>query len=69
MTTAQLELGHEGDNDAVRVAHWRFASLRCAGYNRRSARTLALRRDVDLHLAAHLLRTGCPVETARRILL
>jgi hypothetical protein len=69
MTTAQLELGHERDTDAERVAYWRFASLRCAGYDRRSARTVARRRDVDLHLAADLLRTGFPVETALRILL
>lgn len=69
MTTAQLELGHKRNNEAERVAHWRFASLRCAGYDGRSARTLARRRDVDLHLAADLLRAGCPVETALRILL
>lgn len=69
MTTAQLEVGHERDNEAEQVVHWRFETLRCAGYDRRSARELARRRDVDLHLAADLLRAGCPVETALRILL
>lgn len=69
MTTAQLEGLHERGTEGERVAHWRYETLRCAGYDRRSARTLARRRDVDLHLAAELLRAGCRVETALRILL
>lgn len=69
MTTAQLDLTNRQGDEGERVAHWRFETLRCAGYGRRSARTLARRRDVDLHLAADLLRAGCPVETALQILL
>lgn len=69
MTTAQLELRDGRRSEGERVAHWRFETLRCAGYDRHSARALARRRDVDLHLAADLLREGCPVETALRILL
>jgi hypothetical protein len=69
MTTAQLELTHGRGSEGERVAHWRFEALRCAGYDKRSAQTLARRRDVDLHLAADLLRAGCPAETALRILL
>jgi hypothetical protein len=30
---------------------------------------LAANRDIDLHRAVELLRRGCPVETAVRILL
>lgn len=69
MTTAQLELRDGRGSEGERVAHWRFETLRCAGYDKGSARTLARRQDVDLHLAADLRRAGCPVETALRILL
>jgi hypothetical protein len=52
-----------------RVFSWRHASLLAAGYEHRLAFKLALRRDVDLHLAIRLRQTGCPPETAARILL
>jgi len=51
------------------VALWRFEQLLQAGYPRRAASRLAKRSDVDLHLATDLLRRGCPVQTALRIML
>lgn len=61
--------------DAVRggvlprtVRSWRFDELMEAGYPQEEAYLLAKRFDVDLHEAIDLLRAGCPVETAIRIL-
>lgn len=51
------------------VELWRFEQLLHAGYDRRAASRLASRRDVDLHFATELVTSGCPVETALRILL
>jgi hypothetical protein len=51
------------------VIAWRAEELLRAGYKNGSALELAVRSDVDLHYAAKLLRSGCPVETALRILL
>jgi hypothetical protein len=51
------------------IALWRFEQLLQAGYPRRAASRLAKREDVDLHLAADLVKHGCPVETALRIML
>ena len=39
---------------------WRRASLLAAGYDQRLSLKLALRSDVDLHLAVQLGRDGCP---------
>lgn len=50
------------------VVGWRFDELRRAGYDERKAMELALRGDVDLHVALELMRRGCPVDTAMRIL-
>jgi hypothetical protein len=50
------------------VVAWRYEELKRAGYGEREAMELALRRDVDLHVALRLLRNGCPVEIAVRIL-
>jgi len=55
--------------DEERVFSWRHATLLAAGYEPRHAFKLALRPDVDLHLAVRLHRDGCPPETAARILL
>ena len=57
------------ETEEERVFSWRHASLLAAGYEHRLAFKLALRRDVDLHLAIGLRRDGCPPETAARILL
>ena len=51
------------------VFEWRLERLRQCGYPAREAAALAERRDVDLHGAVDLLRQGCPVELALRILL
>ena len=63
---------HELDalqTEEERVLSWRRESLLAAGYEARHALKLALRPEVDLHLAVRLRRTGCPRETALRILL
>lgn len=52
-----------------RVLLWRLDVLEQAGYDEEAAATLALRRDVDLHLAVALVARGCPPATALRILL
>jgi hypothetical protein len=51
-----------------RVFSWRHATLLAAGYDPRHAFKLALRSDVDLHLAVRMRKNGCPPETAVRIL-
>lgn len=50
------------------VQQWRLGQLERAGYPSSDALLLSGRPDVDIHDAAHLLRNGCPVETAVRIL-
>lgn len=57
------------EEEAERVLAWRLEELQRAGYERKMARTLAERADVDLHLATALLKSGCPVDTALRILI
>ena len=52
-----------------RVVDWRLRELRRAGYTDSGARSLAERVEIDLHRAIDLLKTGCPEETALRILL
>ena len=52
-----------------RVFSWRHASLLAAGYEHRLAFKLALRPEVDLHLAVRLPEAGCPPDLAARILL
>lgn len=52
-----------------RVSRWRREQLVRAGYDEVDALLLAETGEVDLHLATELLRRGCPVETALRILL
>jgi len=57
------------ETEEERVFSWRQESLLAAGYDLRHALKLALRPEVDLHLAGRLPRAGCPQETAARILL
>ena len=66
-TAAELELDY--DPEAERVLLWREEELERVGYERETARHLAERAYVDLHLAMDLLRRGCPADTAVRILL
>lgn len=65
-------IAHELDalqTEEERVFSWRHKSLLAAGYDARNALKLALRSEVDLHLAVRLGRAGCPPGTAARILL
>jgi hypothetical protein len=51
------------------VESWRAEQLEMAGYGAPAANELALRHDVDLHVAVDLVRRGCPAELALQILL
>ena len=66
MTVEQLE---QGGPTAEAVVAWRFEQLRRVGYDRREARLLSRRVDIDLHQAVDLLREGCSQELALEILL
>ena len=67
MTAA--EAGLIEDTELDRIESWRTEELRRAGFDRKAARTVAARHDVDLHVAVDLLRRGCPPEVALQILL
>jgi hypothetical protein len=67
MSTTEIEL-HE-ETEAERVVQWRAEELERAGYDEQTALRVALRADVDLHVAVGLAKRGCPPETALRILL
>jgi hypothetical protein len=69
MSTTAPELDLDYDAEAERVLLWREEELERVGYERETARDLAERAYVDLHLARDLLRRGCPADTALRILL
>jgi len=56
-------------SEAERIERWRVEELERAGYDAGAAAQLAVRSDVDLHLATALLANGCAPETALRILL
>ena len=51
------------------ILDWRLEQLIEAGYGKDDALRLAVQTEVDLHRAVALLRSGCPPETALRILL
>jgi hypothetical protein len=67
MASANLTLPRQAE--AERILNWRLEELERAGYDRPTARKLAERTDVDLHLAVALARGGCPSVTALSILL
>ena len=69
MTTLESNSGSAILDRRDQVLLWRIAQLDRAGYNGECAVELAMASDVDLHIAADLLKRGCPVETATRILL
>jgi hypothetical protein len=66
MTAAQLQIE---ETEQERVERWRSEALERAGYEPEAAAELAARHDIDLHRAIRLLESGCPAETALRILL
>jgi hypothetical protein len=51
------------------VETWRAEQLEMAGYGAQAANELAMRHDVDLHVAINLMTRGCPAELALQILL
>jgi ABC-type phosphate/phosphonate transport system substrate-binding protein len=51
------------------VEAWRAEQLEMAGYGAQAAAELAIRHDVDLHVATELVARGCPAELALKILL
>lgn len=57
------------ETEDERVIRWRLDQLARAGYGWACAMVIAANREVDLHQAVKLVRQGCPVETAVRILL
>lgn len=67
MTAA--EVGVSEETEIQRIERWRAEELERAGYGVDAAATLAARHDVDLHFAVGLVESGCPAETALRILL
>ncbi len=66
MTAAQIQIE---ETEQERVERWRAEALKRAGYEPEAAAELAAHADVDLHRAIALLESGCPAETALRILL
>ena len=66
MSTTLLETPTTEDE---RILLWRLERLERAGYDDLQSMELAVRHDIDLHLATDLLEDGCPAETALRILL
>lgn len=54
--------------EQVRVIDWRENQLLEAGYPPKTAHKLANNSHVDLHMALSLLREGCPLKTAEKIL-
>jgi hypothetical protein len=66
MTAA--EAGTRDGTEIERIERWRAEALERAGYEPRVARELAVRLDIDLHLATDLLARGCSQELALQIL-
>ena len=65
-TAAEAELR---DETAEQVEAWRAEQLEMAGYAAQAAAELAIRQDVDLHVATGLVERGCPADLALKILL
>ena len=67
MSTTEAEVLY--DSELARVIEWRAKELRRAGYEADTAAQIAANLEIDLHRATDLLKSGCPEETAARILL
>jgi hypothetical protein len=65
MTTAETDTFEETEL----IEAWRAEALERAGYGAAAAAEIAVRHDIDLHLATDLLERGCPAEVALQILL
>ena len=66
MSAAETEVV---ETEIERVERWRAEALEKVGFDPISAVELAARPDVDLHQALALVESGCPPETALRILI
>ena len=51
------------------VEAWRAEQLEAAGYGAQEAMAVAMRHDIDLHVAIDLLGSGCEPALALKILL
>ncbi len=65
MQAAETEIRDETEL----IEAWRAEALERAGYGARDAAKIAIRLDIDLHVATDLLRSGCPADLALQILL
>jgi hypothetical protein len=65
MTAADTEVFQETEQ----VEAWRAEQLELAGYGAAAAAKLAMRQDVDLHVAVEMLARGCSPDLALKILL
>lgn len=66
---AAAEVDVQEETEVERIERWRAEELERAGYDPRAAEKLAIRHDVDLHLAVELIQQGCPTDVALKILL
>ena len=69
MAAIETELELIEETETERVVRWRAEELERAGYCEVDALRIGLRTDIDLHVAVDIVRSGCPVATALRILL
>jgi hypothetical protein len=65
MPTAETDIYEETEL----IEAWRAEALERAGYGAAAAAEIAVRHDIDLHVATDLLGRGCPADLALRILL
>jgi hypothetical protein len=56
------------ETELERVERWRASELMRVGFPGDDAVALAARTDVDLHEAIELVKRGCPLDLAIRIL-
>jgi hypothetical protein len=66
---ASTELQTLVETESERIERWRAEELERAGYAPGAAAKVAVRPDIDLHLAVDLLARGCPPDLALKILL
>jgi hypothetical protein len=57
------------ETETEKVERWRAEALEKVGYDLISAHELAMRPDIDLHLAIELVENGCSPDLALQILL
>jgi hypothetical protein len=65
MPTAETDIYEETEL----IEAWRAEALERAGYGAAAAAEIAVRHDIDLHVATDLVERGCPADLALRILL